>query len=349
MIAIDVREACRERPTGKGQWTRGFVGELLTREFPLRLYTDAEPPDAWHGTHVEVSLVPDRGLRWHLRVAGILRSARDLRAYISPTSTIVPSLVRGAAPCVPVVHDLISFRREPHDRKARFIERLTLGPAVRSAKKVLTASDTTKQDLLAHFPSLDPARVIPIYAGPLRSSVPLSVPDGKTILCVATLCPRKNQLRLIQAYAQLPPDLRSRFRLVLVGARGWHDQEIVRLAQETAGVEWRDYVDDREYERLLSTCTVFALPSLYEGFGMQILDALQRGIPVLTSDRGSLREVTGDAAMMVDPENAVSIMEGLQTLLVDHAQREHLRSVGPIAAAKFSWERTVDMAFRYIT
>ncbi len=272
-------------------------------------------------------------------------SSPDIAAYVSPTSYLVPFLLPRRVPCVPVVHDLIAFRHEPHERKAQLIERLTLGRVVRRAAGVLTVSEATKADLLARYPFLDPTCVTPVFAGPMCEQVPLSEPDGRTILCVATLCPRKNQERLLRAYASLPDALRLRFRLLLVGARGWDDDGIIRLARTTSGAEWRDYVPDEEYQSLLATCTVFALPSLYEGFGMQVLDGLQRGIPVLTSDRGSLREVAGDAACTVDPQSVESIAEGLTGLLESAEARDALRRAGPPAAARFSWDRTANLAW----
>jgi len=168
-------------------------------------------------------------------------------------------------------------------------------------------------------------------------------PDGKTILCVATLCPRKNQLRLIEAFKLLPEKLRSTSRLILAGGRGWFDQPIVDAAASTENVQWLDYVSDEEYERLLSTCTVFAYPSLKEGFGIPALDALQRGVPVLTSDRSSLPEVAGSAALYVDPESVESIAQCLEILLTNDMMRGMLAEAGPVQATKFSWKRTVDL------
>ena len=342
-LVIDVREACRERRTGKGQWTYGFVSELIRRGQPLHLLSNSPLPSEWEErAHVRPMVTPVRGSRWHLSMAHNLRRMKDI-LYVSPTSYIVPSLAGKSMKSVVIVHDLIAFQNEPHDRRARWIERLTLGWSLRSATHVCSISEATKKDLLDRFPSFPASGVTTIYAGPMREHPPRNQPDGTTILCVATLCPRKNQERLILAYRSLPSPLRDRFRLLLGGGRGWKDETIIRLARETPGVEWRDSIPDEEYERLLSTCTVFALPSLYEGFGMQILDALQRGIPVLTSDRGSLKEVAGDAAMFVDPESVPAIAEGLQVLLTNADFRRKLTLNGPCQAGRFSWDRTVDL------
>ena len=187
-----------------------------------------------------------------------------------------------------------------------------------------------------------------IFAGPLDEHPAQSSPDGETILCPGTLCPRKNQLRLIQAYAGLPQGTRDQYRLLLVGGRGWQDAEIVRLAQETPGVEWRGYVPEEEYRTLLARCTVLAFPSLYEGFGLPVLDALQRGIPVLTSAGGSLPEVTGGYAVTVEPRSVESIRMGLLHILQDATLQETLRTAGPGQAQQFSWDRTAELLLQAV-
>ena len=346
-LGIDIREACRERPTGKGKWTQGFVRELLTRDVRLSLFSDASIPDAWNedvkkaGAHV-VQL-PERGLAWHRKVAGMLKPS-GIDAYVSTVSYLVPSLAPRSVACIPVVHDLIAFRNEPHDRRAKFIERLTLRRALKRSARVWTVSEATKRDVLARYPSLDASRIHAIFAGGGDQEVPLTVADGSTIVSIATLCPRKNQLRLIKAFAALPAPLRSKARLVLVGGRGWDDDEIVRLAQATDGVSWQGYMNDAECDALLRRSAVFAYPSLYEGFGLPLLEAMRRGIPALTSDRGSLKEVAGEAALYVDPEDDASIARGLERLLTDDALRGQLIDAGRVRCVQFSWKRSVDLA-----
>jgi glycosyltransferase involved in cell wall biosynthesis len=340
-IAVDVREACRPVRAGKAQWTHGFVDELSARDVRLTLLTDTAVPARWSG--VESWVLPRGGFRWHWSMAQRLRRSPDIDLFLSPTSYLIPVLLGRAKPCMPVVHDLIAFRGEPHDRRAQTIERLTLGRAVAGAAHILTVSGSTRDDLLQRYPSLPGERVTAVFAGPMRAEARQSAGAEKLILCIATLCPRKNQERLLKAFSSLTDAERGGYRLLLVGARGWDDDGIVRLAAETPGAEWRDYVPDGEYERLLDRAALFALPSLYEGFGMQILDALQRGMPVLTSDRGSLREVAGDAACIVDPESVESIAAGLRRLISDEAYRDGLRSKGPAQAARFSWKHSVDL------
>jgi len=345
-LIIDVREGCMERKTGKGQWVRGFVTELLSRSQDVVLCTDRALPQIWSSIIPKTWNAPS-GLRWHFRTARFVKNQTEDCIYVSPTSFIVPSILPKAVKCVPIIHDLIAFMPQPHDRKAQIIERLLLKKAVQKAYRICVTSESTKHDLLEQT-HIDPAHITPVYAGPMDEDPPQCTPDGKTILCAGTLCPRKNQLRLIQAYKELPKNLRSRYRLILIGARGWHDRSIIQEARKTDGVTWKGHVPDEEYQKYFHTCSVLALPSLYEGFGLPILDALQRGTPVLTSDRGSLKEVAGSAAVVVDPYSVPSIAQGLDRILTDEKKRKELQQAGPVQAQRYSWKRTVDLFLRTV-
>lgn len=333
-LIIDAREAYTPKKAGKGQWSKGFIDEMHTRDLDLIQLTKSDQSIA---NTVSFS----GGISWHTSVAKYVQESNP-DAYISPTSLIVPWLLKQKVRVIPIIHDLIAFQREPHNRKAKLIERLLMRRSVENAAHICTVSQATTEDVIKRY-NCDPSRISPIFAGPMKKKSSEHHPDGKTILCVGTLCPRKNQLRLIKAFASLPEPLRSKHRLVLVGSRGWNDSEIIRHSQSIKGIEWMDYVDDATYQELLSTCTVFAYPSLYEGFGMQVLDALQTGIPVLTSDRGSLKEVAGSAAVVVDPESERSIASGLIAILEHEDIRNKLAIEGPKQAQQFSWKKTVDL------
>lgn len=345
-VGIDIREACAERKTGKGRWAEGFVRELLTRGIRTSLFSDVPVPDAWSdevaAAGANAVVVSERGARWHLAVARMLRPS-GIQCYVSPTSYLVPALAGGSVPCVPVIHDLIAFRPEAHDRKAKFIERLTLGRAVARSRFVCTVSEATRRDLLERYPRLDPSSVRAIFAGGGELPAVPSSSDGKTIVCIGTLCPRKNQLRLLQAFDRLPSPLRERCTLVLVGGRGWDDDDIVAAARRIPGVTWKDYLPDADVEALLGRSAVFALPSLYEGFGFPLLDAMRRAIPIVSSDRGSLKEVAGDAAFYVDPEDVPSIARGLERVLTDDPLRSSLAEAGAARRGRFTWKATVDL------
>ena len=346
-IAIDIREACRSQPTGKGMWVHGLLPHLLSSEHSFILFTDRAVREDWKRPNTEIIIFPS-SWKWHWNTTKYVRKDRP-DYYLSPTSFIVPYLLRTSVPCLLVIHDLIAFRWGKHSWKARILEFGFLKRASKSAAHIFAISESTKRDFLAKFRRVNIHKVSVVYAGPHTEEPTLNHPDGKTILCIGTLCPRKNQLRLIQAYARLPENLRANYQLILVGGRGWSDQKTIDLARKTEGVDWRGYVSGDAYDKFLSTCTVFAYPSLYEGFGLPVLDALQRGVPVLTSGRGSLPEVTGDAAVLVEPRSIHSITEGLEKILSNEKLREELKEKGLRQAQKFSWEKTADRILQTIS
>lgn len=349
MLALDVREACSPRRTGKGQWTFGLVSALLRRAVPLTLLTDADIPAAWlallRPDH-RVVRIAARGLRWHLRARRHLRALSGA-TYLSTTSYLLPAIGVPGVRTATVVHDLIAFRPEPHEPRARMIERCTLPLAVRHSWKICSLSEATTSDLRRRFPGV-PMDICAVGAGPGDGGKAWR-PPGKHVFCLATLCPRKNQGRLVEAYAALPDDLRRRFPLLLAGGRGWHDREILQRVDRTEGASWLGYVSQDEAVRLLADAAVFAYPSLYEGFGLPVLDALHAGVPVLTTAGGSLAEVAGDAAVVVNPLDVHEIAAGLQRLLTDDGLRSQCSLRATTQAAAYSWERTADAVLRHLT
>jgi glycosyltransferase involved in cell wall biosynthesis len=199
------------------------------------------------------------------------------------------------------------------------------------------------------------------------------------ILYVGTIQPRKNLARLLEAFAQLDQrrktkDERSRsavhidepssfvlrpssapesIQLVIAGKRGWLSDEIQRQAARLFGassqaVRFTGYVADDDLPALLSGALAFAYPSLYEGFGMPVLEAMACGAPVLTAATSSLPEVAGDAALLVDPEDTAAIAAGLARLASDAALRADLRARGLARAAMFTWDRCAGETLRVL-
>lgn len=345
-LGIDVREACGKKRTGKGQWTYYVVLKLLEKNVSLTLFKDDAPlPQEWNVENISVVQFPS-GFKWHLRVAKYMK-ASSLDFYISPVSYLVPFLLGRHKKVLPVIHDLIAFRTEPHDAFATFVERLTLKKTVQSAAHIFTVSETTKKDLLTQYPELDAKQITPLFAGSTISQVERKK-EVKDILMVSTLAPRKNQLRLMEAYTQLPESLKNKHQLILIGGRGWNDEEIVKRAQTTPGVIWKNYVPSEELQSYFSSAAIIAYPSLYEGFGMPVLDAFTIGIPVLTSDIGSMKEIARDSAVLVHPLDVKAISRGLESLLNNKTLCANLIDNGFDRAKQYSWERTTSLLLQTI-
>jgi glycosyltransferase involved in cell wall biosynthesis len=183
-------------------------------------------------------------------------------------------------------------------------------------------------------------RVIPHGATP----APAVVDAGRReplILFVGALQKRKNVVRLIRAFEQTPPE----WRLMLVGSRGYAAEEVdaaIAGSPRRSGVVVAGYLPDAELERLWTRASIFAFPSLDEGFGMPILDAMARGVPVLTSRRSATAEVAGDAALLIDPENSEEMVDALRTLCTDDRLRDDLVARGRQRAAQFPWRAAAE-------
>ncbi len=166
-----------------------------------------------------------------------------------------------------------------------------------------------------------------------------SIPE-RFVLFVGTLEPRKNLSRLVEAFARIQD---QQTRLILVGGRGWLYDDLFADV-ETLGLEERvtftGYVPNEDLPLWYNAATVLAYPSLYEGFGLPVLEAQACGTPVLTSNVSSLPEAAGDAGMLVDPYHVEAIAEGLNALLTDEVQRQTLREAGLAHARGYTWAHT---------
>jgi len=266
---------------------------------------------------------------------------------VHATSAAVPP-TRGR-PLVATVHD-VAFRRFPEAYPAggrRFHERATW-IAVREAARVLVPSAATARDL-ADLYGLEPARVSvtplgvdpppdPLDPTPARRLLERLAVPGPFLLAVGTLEPRKNLARLLAAFAEVAADLHEH-HLVVVGPAGW-GKALPTGAPAPPRVVLAGSVDQATLHGLYAGADGLAYPSLYEGFGLPVLEAMAHGTPVLTSDRSSLPEVAGDAALLVDPTDPDAIAKGLVALVSDCALRQRLTAAGPRRAAALTWPAT---------
>lgn len=181
-------------------------------------------------------------------------------------------------------------------------------------------------------------RIRVVHHGVHHPQAVSTTPREKMILFTGSLQHRKNVLPLIQAFERATlPD----WKLVLAGSTGFGAAEILERARQNQRITIAGYVSDQDLEDLYSRAALFAFPSLDEGFGMPVLDAMARGIPVLTSNKSALPEVAGDAALLIDPLSVDSIGEGLKTLMENQSLRAELSKKGLEHSKRFSWEKAV--------
>jgi len=168
----------------------------------------------------------------------------------------------------------------------------------------------------------------------------VGLPD-KFILFVGSIEPRKNLVRLLKAYDSIDKSLKDEYKLVLAGFKGWENREIMELINNNEQyINYLGYVSDSDLAKLYNKSSLFVFPSIYEGFGLPVLEAMACGTPVITSDSSSLPEVGGDAAIYCDPYSIEDIADKIVKALNDSELRSRLREKGITHAKEFTWEKS---------
>jgi len=244
--------------------------------------------------------------------------------------TTMRAPLQAPVPVVVTVHDLAAIRfPELFTAWTRLYARTLLPRVLRSATHILAVSEFTKRDVveLAGVPA---ERIDVAYNAADRTVFTPDGPaaDGDYVLAVGTLEPRKNLPRLIEATGRLGLELR------VAGARGWGGVEA-----GGAHVRWLGRPDDDELAAQLRGALCLGYPSLWEGFGIPVLEAMLCGCPVVTSERSAMEEVGGGAVELVDPEDVASIAAGIERAL---GRRDELRAAGLVRARAFGWRQTAD-------
>jgi glycosyltransferase involved in cell wall biosynthesis len=333
-IGIDARAAVEEK-AGRGTLVRELIRSLDESDAPHEFVLAArqrweEPLDDRFSWWLDGAADP----WWNVKVGATAHRRCDV--FVSTNSYLTVWFLR--APSVMVVCDMVTFHDEYRpQRRAKVIERVTLPLAARRADVFAAISQATADDLVSHFPRTAPRTVVtPLaadehffsaQAGDVRERHGLR---RDYVLAVGTLEPRKNLPALIEAFTGLP----DTHDLVLVGALGWETGETqAAIARHPDRIRTLGHVSDPDLASLYAGAALFAYPSLYEGFGLPVLEAMAAGAPVLTSNVSSLPEVAGNAAILVDPRSVEAIRSGLQQGLADPpiGGRERART--------FSWAR----------
>lgn len=279
---------------------------------------------------------------------GLARAAGvDLIHSLASTAPL-----RGGIPRVTTIHDLIYLKvPEAHFGLRGLGMRVLVPAAARRSDRLVVDAVSTRDDLVEHLKvAASKIDVVPLAAdpaSPVRATpevelrTELGLAQRPVLLSVSAKRPHKNLPRLLHALAALPAARRP--VLVIPGYPTPHEQELWALSREL-GIEsdlrMPGWMSDSDLEGLYTVALAFVFPSLYEGFGLPVLEAMRRGVPVACSDRSSLPEVAGDAALVFDPEDAGAISAGLTRLLDDEALRKRLGDAGVVQAARFTWKRT---------
>lgn len=272
-----------------------------------------------------------------------------------------PRSRKGHPACVITIHDLIPLlfpEHTPRAMKSRYhrVFRAVLNEAARRSDAIITVSESSRRDIIRHM-GIAPERqrdVVAIPNGVALDYQPADQParEEKFILYVGRMDPYKNVPRLIEAFAQVQRGPLPNARLQIIGPRDARypevEQTIARL-NIAEQVIWPGYVSGNALRQAYQEADVFVLPSLYEGFGLPVLEAMASGTPVICGNRSSLPEVAGDAARLINPESTDELVAALVDVLTIPGLAESMRVRGLHRAAQFSWRRTAEETLRVYT
>ena len=309
---------------------------------------------------VAIGRVPGVQVLRRAKTGGLNRQAKRLArelggnlVYHEPNMIARPI----SLPTVVTINDLSWHHHpqwHPNDR-LRWIAQ-NLPSTLRRAKHFVAISQFTKDAAVAEL-GLSPDRIDVVPLAPAEEFQPVSAGDAADamrrfgladrgyVLSISTLEPRKNFDRLLAAHLRLPQAVRTRAPLVIAGGKGWGDV----LARPEADAAMRDgtvrllgHIGDGDLVALTARAAVFAYVSLYEGFGLPVVEAMAAGSPVLASNTTAVGELAEGAALLVDPMDEAAISAGLRRLIEDRAYAEELRQAGLARAAEYTWQRTID-------
>ncbi|MHB9100666.1 MAG: glycosyltransferase family 4 protein [Sulfuricella sp.] len=364
-IGVDAR-ILSERVTGIGRYTHEMLAQLVERGHEWFLYSHRPIiVGDWSRSNVRIRVsnlpeavnFPKRVLRlaWAQTVLPWWASQDKVDLFWSPGHRL-PRYLSNRIARVVTIHDLVwKHAGETMRPLARWLDAKQMPAAVRLADRVITVSRHTAQDLVEEMPEAESkVRVVhlggaSLYPAASPESLNLMGIDRPYFLFVGTLEPRKNLLRLLEAYATLPEDIKKNILLVIAGGKGWGGVDVQAVAARLGlsdCIRVVGYVSEESLATLYAQALFLAMPSLYEGFGLPLLEAMARGTPVLTSECSSMPEVAGDAGLLVNPHDVGAIANGLSTLIMNEKLRHDLARRAQVNAGRFSWKKAADETLR---
>ena len=249
---------------------------------------------------------------------------------------------------VVTIHDLVHLKYpETMLKKGLILERLLMRRSLASADAIISVSEATAADVWHYYPDIPKRNVRIVYPGVpqlKRQTTPSALVDGlprNYFLFVGTIEPRKNLRNLLKAFERIA-SAENDLHLVIVGGSGWRDTSLKLFFEDyqfASRVIFTGYVPRCTMQSIYRRSICLVYPSLYEGFGFPVLEAMSCGVPVITSNRSSMKEISGDAALLVDPRDVAAIKGAMDRILTDDILRKDLAGKSLLRLQVFSWER----------
>lgn len=355
-IAIDVR-ALTKQPTGTGYYLKNLLDEFARAEEIHTYYLCSSRSFSYtapENTSRFISII-QRGfpgnLWLQLQVPQLIKK-HQIDLFHSPFGVIS---FRVNCATINTVHDL-AFQFYPNltDLKNRILLPRLVPKSLNLATAIIVDSEATKHELIYLYKIPDrKISVIHLAAGSQYHQFPKDIArktimdkyhfNSPFILFVGTLEPRKNISILLKAYQQLSPELRNQYKLVLVGKKGWKHQSIFDLVAELKIQEqiiFTGYVPEEDLPVFYNAASIFVYPSLYEGFGLPVIDAMSCGLPVITSNTSSMPEIVSYAGILIAPDDLSGLTTAITSLLTDRELSNHIAEKAITRARLFSWRET---------
>ena len=355
-VAIDARKL---HDFGIGTYTRNLLRHLARIDRDNEYLLLCHEPDLGIGAQLGANFrtvlepSPNYSIREQIHVPWVLHRERP-DVFHAP-HYVMPPAVRSRS--IVTIHDCIHlmFPQYLPNRAAYVYARAAMWAATHRSHRVLTVSEASKRDIL-HFFNIPPEKIVVVHNAiderfgvtPSEQAMALVREryqlDHRFVLYVGTIKPHKNLVRVVEAFDGLRKRGFGDLTLLIIGdeisklpalRRAVHSHKLHKH------VRFLGHLPDDTLAILYRLAAVFVFPSLYEGFGLPPLEAMACGAPVVTSNASSLPEVTGDAAVLVDPYDVESIVDGIARVLSDPVLREDMRVKGMARAREFSWERSV--------
>ncbi len=360
-IGIDGYEVNQERLVGVGRFAYEILHQLYLHD-KRNIYTVFLPnnplshmPKEHEGWRYTV--IPSKGFWVFTSLPyGILTSSKKIDVFYTPTHYI-PHFVK--IPRIVSIMDLSYLHFPDMFRKTDYYKlKNWTSYSIKHAKKVITISEFSKEEICTTY-HISKDSIAVAYPGIntsyslIKSEISHEKPEFKYILFVGTIQPRKNIQRLIEAYSYLEKKWKKdKIHLVIIGKKGWLYDQIflqVQKLQLEQYVHFFDYVSDDDKISLFKNATCFVLPSLYEGFGIPVIEAMMYGVPTVISNVSSLPEIGGNASIYIDPYNTQSIADGIEKAIsLSASEKEKLIHKGKENVTRFSWIKSGEIVLQTI-
>ena len=353
-IGVDARLLSRPI-TGLGRYTWEMCRALSNiKDVTLYLYSPSPINNA-------VSGLESVTIRIHSWNNGLLRQLwsesylplwakeDEIDVFWGPSHRL-PRFLSSRIARVVTIHDLVwKLAKETMHPATYFLEKIQMPVAVRKADLIVADTYSTRDAVITEF-DVKPQNisVIPLAANNIQNIPSFEFCKKYDInrpyfLFVGTLEPRKNLTRLLQAYDSLPLSIKGKMKLVIVGGKGWGEVNLLDTITQLDLIECVKVlgrVDDMVLAALYANAQFLVMPSLYEGFGLPLVEAMSYGTPVLTANNSSMPEVAGNAGLLVDALDVESIADGLQEMITNNELRERLAKNAKLNASRFSWDES---------